>query len=100
MSLWFDMAAVQMSTDGPRKIDAEYGNPAYDALYEQSTTQMDPQKRQQLFLQMNDILINDFSVIPLVHWADTSGIANDIGGYDPTSWDSETWNIADWYRKQ
>jgi peptide/nickel transport system substrate-binding protein len=48
---------------------------------------------------MNDMLIADAAVIPLVHWADTSGISNDLEGYDPTPWDSDTWNIAQWHRK-
>jgi peptide/nickel transport system substrate-binding protein len=48
---------------------------------------------------MNDVLIADAAVIPLVHWADTSGIAADLEGYNATPWDSETWNIAEWHRR-
>ena len=99
MSAFICDEAAQMKNGWAKKNVSRYCNPAYDALYEQSTSEMDLLKRQQLFIQMNDILIKDFVVIPMVHWADTSGIANDIGGYNPTSWDSETWNIADWYRK-
>ena len=100
MSAWVCKEAAQMKNGWSTPNNSRYCNPAYDALYEQSTTEMDPQKRRQLFIQMNDILIKDSAVIPLVHWADTSGIANDIEGYNPTPWDSETWNIAEWYRKQ
>jgi peptide/nickel transport system substrate-binding protein len=99
MSAWICSEIAQMKNGWSSKNNSRYCNGAYDALYEQSTTEMDPQKRQGLFIEMNDLLVNDFAMIPLVHWADTSGIANDIGGYDPTSWDSETWNIADWYRR-
>jgi peptide/nickel transport system substrate-binding protein len=100
MSAWVCKEAAQMKNGWSSPNNSRYCNPAYDALYEQSTTEMDPQKRRQLFIQMNDILIRDSAVIPLVHWADTSGIANDIEGYNPTPWDSETWKIAEWYRKQ
>lgn len=80
--------------------NSRYCNPAYDALYEQSMSEIDPERRQLMFMEMNDMLYADAAVIPLVHWADTSGIANDLEGYGPTPWDSETWNIAGWHRKQ
>ena len=98
MNAWTCKEAAQMKNGWSNKNVGRYCNSAFDALYDQSTTEMDPQKRQQLFIQMNDILVTDVAMIPLVHWADTSGIANDIEGYAPTSWDSETWNIADWRR--
>jgi peptide/nickel transport system substrate-binding protein len=78
---------------------SRYCNPAFDALYEASATEMDPDKRRQLFVQMNDLLIADAAVIPMVHWADVSGLGKDIEGFMPTPWDSETWNIVDWHRK-
>ncbi|MBB6411923.1 peptide ABC transporter substrate-binding protein [Mesorhizobium sangaii] len=99
MSAWICSEIAQVKNGWSSKNISRYCNGAYDALYERSTIEMDPQKRQEIFIEMNDLLVHDFAMIPLVHWADTSGIAHDIGGYDPTSWDSETWNIADWYRK-
>ncbi|MGH6890752.1 MAG: ABC transporter substrate-binding protein, partial [Dongiaceae bacterium] len=77
---------------------SRYCNPAFDTLYEASSTEMDPDKRRQLFVQMNDLLIADAAVVPMVHWADVSGLGKDIEGFTPTAWDSETWNIADWRR--
>lgn len=71
-------------------------HPAYDALYEQSTTEIDPVKREQLFIQMNDMLIEDVVIIPLVHRAQVSGISNLLEGLDPTPWDADLWNIKDW----
>src|SRR5690606_35051029 len=43
-----------------------YVNPEYDALYEQAQSATDPDTAAELFIQMNDILINDFVLIPLV----------------------------------
>ena len=45
---------------------------------------------------MNDILINDFVVIPLVHRADVTAISNRLQGFELTPWDRNTWNIKDW----
>lgn len=71
-------------------------NPDYDALYEQSTTELDSDKRTQLFIQMNDKVIEDAAVIPLVHRARVIGIGSNLTGVDPTPWDAELWNIKDW----
>ncbi len=75
---------------------SRYCNPKYDALWQQSTTELDPKKRQQLFIQMNDVLVNDVIVIPLVHRADVIGVNNRITGVELTPWDLNTWNIVNW----
>jgi peptide/nickel transport system substrate-binding protein len=75
-------------------------DPAYDALYQQSTQETDPEKRLQLFIQMNDMLVNDQVVIPLVRQADISGVSNTLEGVTLTPWDADLWNIKDWRRAQ
>jgi peptide/nickel transport system substrate-binding protein len=76
------------------------GSYKYDALFRASEAEIDPEKRLSLFVAMNDLLIAEAVVIPIVDWANVAGLRNDILGFDPTPWDSETWNIADWRRKQ
>jgi peptide/nickel transport system substrate-binding protein len=71
-------------------------SPEYDTLYQQSTTEIDPDKRAQLFIQMNDKVIEDIAVIPLVHRARVIGVNPNLTGVDPTPWDAELWNIKDW----
>ncbi len=78
---------------------ARYCNPAYDELYLRSTKEMDPEKRRALFLRMNDILIEDAAVIPLVHLVDWNGISTTVAGVELTAWDVEVWNIKDWRRE-
>ena len=47
---------------------------------------------------MNDILSTS-AVIPLIHRASASAWGLDIKGTgDLNAWDSEYWNIEDWYR--
>lgn len=70
----------------------------YDALYQQAITELDPEKRRQLFIQMNDMLIEDVVMIPLVYLADVQGVSRTIEGVDLTPWDMNTWNIKDWRR--
>ena len=76
--------------------NARYCNPEYDRLFQQSTSELDPQKREQIFIEMNDILVKDVAVIPLVHRADVTAFGNSLTGYELTPWDMRTWDIMNW----
>lgn len=77
-----------------------YSNPEYDALYETLAVTVDPDERNELIKQLSDMIVADGAVIPLVWRASASAFANDIQGYETLNgWDSEFWNIADWYRE-
>lgn len=58
----------------------------------------EPDKRADIAKKMNDTLVEDGVIIPLVHVGGVSAIAKSIGGDKMNAWDSEMWNIADWYR--
>lgn len=97
---WTCAEAAQKTNNWSGSNWARYCNADYDALFRASAIEIDPEKRRRLFVAMNDHVINDVAVIPLVEWAYVSGLRNDIAGYDPTPWDSETWNIASWHREK
>lgn len=78
---------------------SRYCNPEYDALWQQSQTELDPEKRRELFIQMNDLLIEDVAVLPIVHRADVAGVSNSLVGVSLTPWDRNTWKIMDWKRE-
>ena len=78
---------------------SRYCNLVYDALYEESLTELDPEKRRALIIKMNDLLIADGAVLPLVERSLVLGISPSLAGVDPTPWDSDVWNIKDWRRK-
>jgi peptide/nickel transport system substrate-binding protein len=76
---------------------ARYSNKDFDALVAQLRTETDPAKRTTLAISANDLLIQDVVAIPLVQRAAvTSGVAKSLKGVDPSPWDSEMYNIADW----
>lgn len=79
---------------------SRYCNREYDCLLQAASQELDPQKRNQLFIEMNDLLIKDTVVIPLVHRADVMAFGNSITGYKPTAWDMQTWNIMNWKREE
>jgi peptide/nickel transport system substrate-binding protein len=47
---------------------------------------------------MNDMLVQNGVMIPLIDRADVSAHALTLEGVKLNSWDSELWNIADWTR--
>ena len=77
---------------------SRYCNPEYDKLWNQVVTELDPSVRATIFQQLNDLLVQEAVVIPLIHRAEVVGVSNDLQGVDLTPWDSRTWNIADWHK--
>jgi len=77
----------------PRHCD-----PAYDELFETFSSTGDPEARRQLVIEMNDLLIDNGALIPLVFRAVQSAHSNTLNGVDINGWDSEMWNVADWSR--
>lgn len=73
-------------------------NPEYDALFAEYTGTIGVEARAELVKQLNDILIEDGALIPLVFRGLPAAKANSLGGVDINAWDSEMWNIEDWYR--
>ena len=100
MKSWTCAEMAQKANNWTGLNKERWCDPAYDALYQQSTQETDPEKRRQLFTRMNDLLVNDQVVIPLVRQADISGVSNTLEGVTLTPWDADLWNIKDWRREQ
>ncbi|MGH2562616.1 MAG: peptide ABC transporter substrate-binding protein, partial [Thermomicrobiales bacterium] len=60
---------AQAENDWSGTNEARYNNPEYDALYDQALVETDAEAAAQLIIQMNDIVINDVVIIPLVQRA-------------------------------
>lgn len=76
-----------------------YCNPEYDKIIDQLRTETDPAKRNQLAISANDLLVSDVVIIPLIDRTQaTSGVSKTLKGIDVSGWDSEMYNIADWYK--
>ncbi len=73
-------------------------DPAYDALHDEMATTAEIEKRAELAKAMNDMLMQNYIIIPLVHRGTVSAHSNTLGGVDLNVWDSQMWNAADWYR--
>jgi peptide/nickel transport system substrate-binding protein len=72
----------------------------YDALAARLAETADLEERAAIVIEMNDILVNSGHILPIVHRGNVSGRALSLGGVKMNAFDSEMWNIADWYREE
>ena len=70
----------------------------YDALVAEMSQTASLGDRARLAKQMNDIIVQNHFMIPLIWRGDVSAHANTLKGVRMNSWDSELWNVADWHR--
>ncbi len=70
----------------------------YDALVAEMSKTASLADRARLAKQMNDILVQNYYMIPLIWRGDVSAHANTLEGVRMNVWDSELWNAADWHR--
>jgi peptide/nickel transport system substrate-binding protein len=92
---------AQKSNGWSGQNNDRYNNPDYDKLYEQVVKETDAEKATQLFIQMNDIVINDFVEIPMVQRAAEKYAAiNSLRqpNISENAFETLYWNIANWNR--
>jgi peptide/nickel transport system substrate-binding protein len=93
---------AQASNDWSGQNFSRFQNADYDKLFEQVRLETDLEKAAELFIQMNDILINEVVVVPLVNRSSsTHGISTTLyeGNVAAGSFEYNYWNIANWNRK-
>ncbi len=76
-----------------------YCNPEYDALWAKLAATGPLEERAEIVKQLNDMLVQDGAMIPLIHRGRVSAHANSLTGVKLNTWDSEMWNVADWDRQ-
>ncbi|MGC4105098.1 MAG: ABC transporter substrate-binding protein [Thermomicrobiales bacterium] len=89
---------AQKANDWSKGNVYRYVNPDYDKVFEQAKVEVDAEKLRQLLIQLNDILITDHAVIPLVDVGEKFSMAKWITeeniGYGP--FELLYWNVANW----
>jgi peptide/nickel transport system substrate-binding protein len=74
-------------------------DPAYDAMLDELAKTGELEKRGEIAKKLNEMLTKDtYTIVPLVDRGRVSGHSNTLGGVALNTWDSELWNVADWYR--
>jgi peptide/nickel transport system substrate-binding protein len=74
-------------------------NPEYDKLFEASLTELDPVKRASQFIRMNDLVIQNVVVIPVLWRMVVSAVSKKLMNTSISGWDSNLWNLRNWHRQ-
>jgi peptide/nickel transport system substrate-binding protein len=70
----------------------------YDTLHAELTQTADTARRNEITIALNDLVVGNYSIIPLIHRGSVSAVTNSLTGYKLNPWDAELWNIGDWGR--
>jgi peptide/nickel transport system substrate-binding protein len=70
----------------------------YDTAFRAADGELDPVKRAALFIKMNDMVVNDVAVIPIVNRRWVAAMSHNLRA-TLSAWDNDFWNLRDWYRE-
>lgn len=73
-----------------------YRSAEFDRLYEAASVELDPARRAALFIEMNDLVVKDIVVIPLIFRKVAAGARKGLRA-PLSTWSSYMWRISDWY---
>ncbi|WP_035986804.1 peptide ABC transporter substrate-binding protein [Leptolyngbya sp. KIOST-1] len=96
MGWWTCAKMASQANQWQEPNNARYCNPEYDRLWAEARQELDPDRRAELFQQMNELLAADVAVIPVVHRAMTNAVSDRLTNVEFTPWDASTWAIKDW----
>jgi len=77
---------------------SRWHNEDYDKAYQASEAELDPVKRAALLIAMNDMVVGDPGVIPVVYRMAVSGISRQLRAR-LSGWDNVLWDLSNWYRE-
>jgi peptide/nickel transport system substrate-binding protein len=77
---------------------SRWHNDEYDKMFRAAQGELDPVKRAALFIAMNDMVVGDVVVIPIVNRRWVAAMSNKLKA-QLSGWDNDFWNLKDWYRE-
>jgi peptide/nickel transport system substrate-binding protein len=73
-------------------------NDEYDNAYRAAEGELDPAKRAALFIAMNDLVVGERVVIPVVYRPAVSAMSHQLRA-TLSGWDNVLWDLKNWYRE-
>jgi peptide/nickel transport system substrate-binding protein len=74
-----------------------WSNKEYDELFRASEGELDPVKRAAMFIRMNELVINNFVVVPVVLRPRVAAVSSKLHT-SLSGWDNDFYNLRDWWR--
>ncbi len=72
-------------------------NDEFDDLYKQSAVEVDPMKRAGLIIKLNDLVVNNVVVIPVVTRPSVAAIVDKLQA-EMSGFDSYIWDLPNWFK--
>ena len=73
-------------------------NEEYDKAFRAAQGELDPVKRAALFIEMNDMVVDDVAVIPVVNRRWVAAMSHKLKA-TLSGWDNDFWDLKNWYRE-
>ena len=73
-------------------------NKEYDDIYKAAQVELDPAKRAAMYIKMNDLVVDNNVVIPVVYRRGASGQAKNLV-CELSGWDHNTWDVQNWFKE-
>jgi peptide/nickel transport system substrate-binding protein len=73
-------------------------NKGYDDNWKAAQVEVDPVKRAEMFIKSNDMVIDDYVVIPVVARPGVVAMVKKLRA-NMSGWDNNTWDIQDWFKE-
>jgi peptide/nickel transport system substrate-binding protein len=78
---------------------ARWRNDEYDRLWRAAETELDPVKRAAQFIRMNDLVVQNAVVIPIIIRHATFAVASWLRGFDFSPFSGPLWRLVYWSRE-
>ena len=92
----WEIAAKQNKWQG--RNTTRWHNDAYDNTFRAAEGELDPVKRAALLIALNDMVVDDPAVIPVVYRPGVAAMSHRLKAV-LSGWDNAFWNLKDWYRE-
>jgi peptide/nickel transport system substrate-binding protein len=76
---------------------SRWRNDEYDKTFRAAEGELDPVKRAAHFIKMNDLVVGDQAVIPVVYRPRVQAVSNTLQTWN-SGWDNDLWMLPEWYR--
>jgi peptide/nickel transport system substrate-binding protein len=73
-------------------------NKEFDDIHKAGQVELDPVKRAAMMIRLNELVVNDHVVIPLIARLGVAAVANRLV-VELSGWDNNTGDLANWYRE-
>jgi peptide/nickel transport system substrate-binding protein len=98
MQTFLSSEVRQKANNWAKQNSTRYVSPEFDALYAAAAKETDPTKFAEAVKKMNQKLLDDIAVVPIVARGGVAAIKNDLKDTNISGWASNLWYLPYWNR--